>query len=262
MGAPLQHNVPGPKRSRRHARRERGRFVRGAPLSRRRAWLVTQLAWRPSYRIIPSRYPYVTIYDRVSDPGDLEAVIEIEQLTNPRVRVESGNLALIRPEDRIAGPGTTPVMASFAYTASSRFSDGTFGVYYAAHSEDTAVAETTFHAERRLRTTNEPSIDLDMRVYTATIKGEFDDVRKKTPRSKLYDPNSYVFSQIYGMRKYRENVVDGIVYRSVRDSAGECLAAFRPRLITNCVATKYLQYRWSGERIVHVAQIDLRPSDV
>ncbi len=220
--------------------------------------MVTRLAWRPSYRIIPSRYPYVTIYDRVSDSRDLEAIIEIEQLTNPRVRVQSGNLALIRPEDRIAGPGTTPIMASFAYTRSSRFSDGTFGVYYAAHSEQTAVAETKYHAERRLRATNEPSIDLDMRVYTATIKGKFDDVRKKTGRSKLYDPDSYGFSQLYGIRQYRENAVDGIVYRSVRDSAGECLAAFRPRLVTNCVAAKYLQYRWNGERIIHVAEIGLR----
>ncbi len=175
--------------------------------------------------------------------------------------MESGNLALIRREDRVAGPGTTPIMASFAYTRPSRFSDGTFGVYYAAHSEHTAVAETKFHAERRLRATNEASIDLDMRVYTATVKGEFDDVRKKTTRSRLYDPHSYSFSQMYGLKKYRENAMDGIVYRSVRDSAGECVAAFRPRLVTNCIAAKYLQYRWNGERIIHVAEIGLRPSD-
>ncbi len=224
--------------------------------------MVTRLAWRPSYRIIPSRYPYVSVYDRVSDPRDLEAIVEIEQLTNPRVRLELGNLALVRAEDRVTGPGTTPIMASFAYTGSSRFSDGTFGVYYAAHTEQTAIAETKYHAERRLRATNEPSIDLDMRVYSATIKGDFDDVRKRTPRSKLYDPNSYALSQTYGKKKYQQNSVDGIVYRSVRDSDGECLAAFRPRLITRCAATKYLQYRWNGERIVHVAEIGLRASDV
>lgn len=31
--------------------------------------------------------------------------------------------------------------------------------------------------------------------------------------------------------------------------------------VTNCVAAKYLQYRWNGERVIHVAEIGLWPSD-
>ncbi len=100
---------------------------------------------------------------------------------------------MVRPADRISGPNTAPVMASFTHTQPSRFSDGSFGVYYAANDEATAIAETVYHRARFLRDAGFANERLDMRVYTATIKGALDDLRAKTARSKLYDPKSYAF---------------------------------------------------------------------
>ena len=195
------------------------------------------------------------IYDRVAHPSDLDAIMEIEQLTNPRVRTEMGNLALVRLEDRVTGPGTTPIMAAFTNSLPSRFGDGTFGIYYAAHSERTAIAETRYHRQRFMHYTREPAADLDMRVYHADIRGAFDDVRTRGPRAKIYDSESYVASQAYGGRKYRARA-NGIVYRSVRDSAGECIAVFRPKLVQNCRAVAYLIYRWDGNSIIDVLRAE------
>lgn len=85
--------------------------------------------WDQSFRIIFSRYPFIGIYDRIADPADIEAVVELERLTNDRIREEAGDIALVPTADRISGPGSTPIMAVFTHAKSSRFSDGSFGVY-------------------------------------------------------------------------------------------------------------------------------------
>ncbi len=220
--------------------------------------MVTHERWAPSYRAVASRYPAVSVYDRITDAANFAAAIEIEALTNPRVREEAGAYRKIRPEDAVTGPGTTPVMASFAYSGPSRFSDGTFGVYYAGREEATAIAESRYHTEAFLRATRQPSIDVDKRLYVATIAGDFDDIRARSMRSKLYAaaPDDYAYSQRYAHKLYARNQVDGIVYNSVRRAGGQCIvAAFRPRSISRAHIRKYIQFRWDGRRIVGVTDL-------
>jgi hypothetical protein len=42
----------------------------------------------------------------------------------------------------------------------------------------------------------------------------------------------------------------GIIFRSVRDSAGECLACFRPALVRNVHAGGHYELRWHGRQAV------------
>lgn len=208
-----------------------------------------------SYRVIASIYPIVSVYDRIVDTAHFADLLEIEALTNPRVREEAGDFRKIRAADAVSGPGSTPIMASFAYSGSSRFSDGSYGVYYAAADEATAIDEAKFHRARFLAATREPSTDLDERIYRAAIAGDFDDIRNKSTRSKLYDPDSYAYSQRYAHRLYQANLVDGIFYNSVRRPGGRCFAVFRPRCITHCHVVKYVQMRWDGSSIVSIAEL-------
>lgn len=215
--------------------------------------MIATLAKARTWRIIPSRYPIVGIWDRIADPNEIDDFIAIEGLTNERVRDESGEISRVRPEDRIAGPGATPIMSAFAHARAGRFNDETFAAYYAAFSEATAIAETRYGRERFLRATNQPRIDVEMRVYRALVSGTYDDVRSRSKRARIYDTASYAASQVYARRLYDENRVDGIVYRSVRAwDDGECVAAFRPRCITNAKVTRHLSYAWDGNRITHV----------
>lgn len=213
------------------------------------------LDWAQSFRIIHSRYPFVGIFDRIADPRDLEALAALERRTNPRALDEAGAIALVRPEDRIVGPGTTPIMAAFTHTRPNRFSDGSFGTYYAARQLGAAVAESRFHVELFYRATNEVSADIDMRAYSARIAGKFDDLTPISPEDPRLDPNSYVASRRYGVRLYEENLVDGILYPSVRDQEHRpAVACLRPRVVSNCYSYSYLLYRWDGtvQRIVDV----------
>jgi hypothetical protein len=212
---------------------------------------VTSLLWVHSFRIIPSRFPPVRLFEEVADPVDLDAVLAVESLTNERLRAESGDLALLPAGERVSGPGTGFVMAAFTHVSPSggRFHDGTFGAYYAARSRATAIAETVHHRERFLRDSAAPPLDLDMRVLRARIEGRMHDLRGARDRwTALYDPDDHAAGRELA-RELRAAGSDGVAWDSLRDRGGECVAAFRPRCVTDCKQAEHLGYRWNGERI-------------
>lgn len=63
---------------------------------------VTHVAWKPCWRIIPSQFPPIALFERVTEPDDLEAIFELESLTNPRLRDEVGEISLVPLEEPIA----------------------------------------------------------------------------------------------------------------------------------------------------------------
>ena len=212
---------------------------------------LTPTGW-PVYRIVPSRFPPVSLFDRIVDAADLESVFAIEALTNDRLRDEVGEISLVPVEDRVTGPGSTPIMAAFTHLheEGARFNDSTFSAYYAARDLDTAVAETKYHRERFLAYTNEARIDIDMRAYVARLNCELHDLRTGAPPA-LYDPESYRISQKFG-RSLREQGSNGVIYRSVRAVDGTCVAIFRPRCLSDCRQERHLTYCWDGSRISQV----------
>lgn len=219
---------------------------------------VNLVEWRPCWRLVPSRFPPAGLFDRVADPDDLDIVYAIEGLTNDRLRDEAGDITLVKPEDRISGPGTTPIMAAFTHLnpQGSRFSDGSYGVYYAGNTIDTAIAETKYHRALFLAATHEPPIEIDMRSYASDIDAELHDVRKmQATLPDIYqpDPGSYPAPQALA-KTLREQDSNGIVYDSVRLRGGECVAVFRPRVLSPVKQGAHFCYVWDGEKIARIYQ--------
>lgn len=213
-----------------------------------------EIEWCPCFRIIPSRFPPIGLFDAVADPADLEAVFQIEAMTNDRLREEAGDLALVPPEDRVAGPGTTPIMAAFSHLnpEGDRFTDGSYGVFYASLTIETAIAETSYHRVRFLQATDEPAQELDMRVYTVDLNAELHDIRgMRESHPAFFHPTSYAMSQELA-GQLRAEGSNGIVYQSVRDEGGECVGVFRPRLLTNCRQERHLCYVWDGKAVAMI----------
>ena len=215
------------------------------------------LAWSPCHRLIASRFPTVGLYDDIARPEDLEVVFAIEALTNPRVRQELGALSLVPAADRVSGPGATLVMAAFTHLnpEGSRFSDGSFGVYYAANTLDTAIAEVSHHRARFLARTAEPEIDVDLRWIQADLRSQkVHDIRVTsmgtTDLADIYDPDHYGASQLLG-RALREKGCAALACDSVRHAGGQCVAVFLPRALTRARATGHLSLHWDGRRISH-----------
>ncbi|MGI9294325.1 MAG: RES family NAD+ phosphorylase [Pseudomonadales bacterium] len=208
------------------------------------------------YRIFPSRFPPIALFETLVAPEELEVLYAIEAMTNDRIQAEAGNLYLLPKNEWVTGPGASVVMAAFTHIGrTSRFSDGGYGVYYAGRDEDTAVAETVFHTERRLRDTDEAAIELDMRSYAGTIKQPLEDIRG-SHYAELQDPDlrSWGKCQRFGAGR-RDAGAWGLLYRSARCAVGECIAAFRPLALSLPAQGKHLRYSWNGERIDRVLTI-------
>jgi hypothetical protein len=267
-------------------------------------WPTSPLAWLPAYRVVPTRFPAVNLFDRVASPDDFDALYALEAMTNDRLRTEVGELDLVPRDERRFGPGWGPIMAAFTHLnpLGSRFSDGTYGVFYCAASRNTAIAETRYHSALFLAATQEPPLRQQMRLYTVLAEGDVVDLRggvrgaigmsggmsgggsggmSRATKSAMetasgtrtadvrnvpnmdtafdapavLSPTDYTAGQALG-RAARSAGAPGIVYPSVRDASGECLAAFRTTLLRDCHHAAYLEYNWNGHEIDVVFELN------
>jgi hypothetical protein len=148
-------------------------------------------------------------------------------------------------------------MAPFTHLSreGTRFTDGTFGAYYAAESLETSIAETRYHSEVFLRATKEAALELEKRCYVADVSCELHDIRtRRRELPDIYDPASYGASQKLG-RALRAAGSNGIAFESVRRTGGECVAIYRPRLVQNVRQGVHLRYAWNGQSITRVYEI-------
>ena len=211
---------------------------------------VRRIRWDPACRIVPTRYPSVFLFDRVADAADFDALYALESMTNDRLRDEAGVVGLVAPEDRVFGPGSGPIMAAFTHLNpdGSRFSDGSYGVFYAGRERATAIAETRHHHGRFLAATGEAAMHLPMRLYHVHIDSRLHDLRQPgVADQRVHDPDSYAVSRHLGAELRRQGS-HGVAYRSVRNPGGQCAGLFKPRAARNCVHAAYLLYAWDGTR--------------
>ena len=206
------------------------------------------LRWTAAPRVVPSRYPSVGLLDRVALPADLDAVFELEGWTNDRISAELGVLRTLPREEWVTGrPMASVIMAAYCHPrhGGGRFSSGDRGAWYCGRTIDTALAESMYHRTAELREVGAFETRVQMRAYLADFNARFVDVRSAPSPPGASDPDSYVASQRFA-RTVLDSGGNGIVYRSVRDPRGECLACFRPALVRNVRAGGHYEFRWSG----------------
>jgi len=104
---------------------------------------------QPSYRLIPSKFPPVGLFDTVATAADLEAVMELAGWTNDRLVAERID-RLPRDEWVYGVPNASVVMAAFLHVAPGgmRFNGPDLGAWYAAGDIRTAAAEVGHHLRR------------------------------------------------------------------------------------------------------------------
>lgn len=206
---------------------------------------LSRIVWKPSWRILPSRFPPISSFERVTEPADLEAVLELEAVMNPSVA----------SVDQVSGDiGSGVIMSPFAHPNpnGSRFSNGTYGVYYATQELPTAIAETRYHRARFMCATQQPPMELDMRVYQVDLEGELHDLRNQLAAQPLiFHPHNYAAAQSLAISLHSRGS-NGIAYDSARMAAGECAAVFRPSLLSNVRHVRNLCYVWDGAQIAKI----------
>lgn len=215
-----------------------------------------QVAWPQTFRIIRSIHPPIDLFEDIAAPRDWEALAAVEEKTNPRIRFEIGDIGKVPAKRRVSGPGASYVMAPFVHCSTlrpGRFSDGSYGIYYAGDSEEVAIAETIHHHQKFMRATEEPpGWTSDFRVLAGSVDRDLDDV-DAVPG--VLDPDDYSASQAEG-KALRASGSDGLTWSSVRAPGGRCIGIFWPDVIPLPVQGRHYSYHWDGQRVDFVRQHD------
>ncbi|MDH3742346.1 MAG: RES family NAD+ phosphorylase [Hyphomicrobiales bacterium] len=215
-----------------------------------------------THRLIASRHPMVGVFDDLTaDKDDLRIAFLLESATNDRLIVAAERLQLLPDAQVITGEGASIVMASFLHAddQGGRFTDPRLGAWYAAFELATAIAETLYHNDRRLRFSAEPFPSrIQIRELIADLDTQLIDIRgRQTERPELYDPDpaNYRPAQTFGVglrwpdgdpTRAHEGA-PGLIYDSVRKAGGTNVCIYWPGLVPLPVQQgDHFEYRWSA----------------
>jgi hypothetical protein len=134
----------------------------------------------------------------------------------------------------------------------SRFSDGSYGVWYGSDTVETTVYESAYHWYRGLLSDagfESESVVAERKVYFVGCDAALLDFRRAATRhSALMHPSDYTFPQTVGARIHREGH-PGVMIPSVRRTAGTNFAVFNPSVLSNPRLNCQLTYRMENNRI-------------
>lgn len=216
------------------------------------------LAFRTSYRIINANLAPHNLIADITSYADYEVVLEVIALTGVDAADVVGRPALVPPTEWPTGPGAAWALLAFTIPGRpSRFTDGSYGIWYAGEEYDTAVAETRFHQERLMRQWGEPPQDIEKQALHAQLSGPAVDTRDlQMADPALYaalhdpDPANYPPAQAFGLTCHR-SAAALIVYHSVRRAAAgapgsACIGALRANAIFGASPRVRTTYHWDG----------------
>jgi len=208
------------------------------------------------YRLIRAAHPEVNLYADLDVPTeDWDVLHQIESITNARLRDERGEATIVEDLHRAKGPGSSIIMAAFTHInpSGSRFSDGTYGVFYSADLEETCAREVAFHCARFLGDTQQPPQSMAYRLIKAGLMGSFFNLFHQDWAWLRSD--DYAKCQELG-RKTR-SVIDFLNYESVRHPHNNAYAVFRPNSLSEARHVRYVDFFWDGKRVTHTSGVEI-----
>lgn len=225
------------------------------------------LTHQTAFRLINSKFPPIAIFDDVADANEFEALFAIQQLTNPRLQNEVGNLNLL-PQQQIPFGivGCSYACAPFTHINpdGSRFSDGSFGVLYLADAMDTAISEVSYHQQKYWQNVPELHYDsITMRGLKFNFNAELIDLSgglspDLSEWEDIHHPDDYSAARAVGAEvwhKKSNGAEQGIQYQSVRKADAICWALMTPQNISSAIQTHHYEFIYDGSQITSIRMI-------
>jgi RES domain len=199
---------------------------------------------QPTFRLIPSRFPPIGLFDAVATAADLEPVMELAGWTNDRL-VSERIARLPRTEWVYGRPNASIVMAAFLHVSPTggRFNGPDLGAWYASAALITAAVEVAHHMRREAFARGIDGTHRLFRQYSARLIGDYLDIRgRQAEFSDVYASDSYAASRVLG-EQIRAGGGAGILYDSVRHADGVNIVAHRPRNVLDVVQADHFEIR-------------------
>ena len=196
--------------------------------------------------------PPIDLCEDIANPAGWDAILSAESKTNPRVAGSVGMLDLVPKNRRIAGEGASWVMAPFVHSSTdrpSRFTDGSYGVYYAGDRMEVELFETIYHHQKFMTATNENSgWTSDFRELVGSVDTDLHDVTDINDFGELFDAEVYAKSQVLA-KELRDQSSNGLLYLSVPYPEGMAIALFWPDVAGIPTQGQHFSYFWDGTQV-------------
>lgn len=200
------------------------------------------------FRLIPSRFPPVSVYEGLVANDRIERLATLEARTNPRLLSEE---RLLKTHGDPASPRLQNWnLAPFKYVnpEGSRFFGPTRPALELADDRQTALAVSVARRQAFLSRTDEPATGLDMRMLRTPVKGRFLDMRSVDP-------------DLSGEERWRlgrdvDDDLDGVLYRPPERPAATCVAVLKGTALGRSIQASHYRFVWSGHRITALYAFD------
>ncbi|WP_320822552.1 RES family NAD+ phosphorylase [Reinekea sp.] len=205
------------------------------------------------HRLVPSRFPAINLFEFARNAAELERLAIIDGYTNARLRNEIGEINRVPAQQQRFGCGYSAIMAAFTHIGHpSRFSNGSYGVYYAGKTINTALAEVSYHRARFMAASQEVPSALAMREYISRFVARVRSISidaTSHPQCLHPDPDRYGPAQEFGTSQRAADEM-AIHYPSLRHNRGECFAVLRPDALQPALQGGHYELLWDGATIV------------
>ena len=204
---------------------------------------LADVRWDVFRNIVSLRSAQDLFDDLTDEPADWLLAQKVEGEVKPPT-YRSGAPIIDRPfEDAV---WFNAIAWPFKHWQASRFSDGSYGVWYGSESVETTVYESAFHWYRGV--VSDAGFDVheviaERAVFLVACSAALLDVRQATDAySDLLHPSDYTFCHSVGARIHREGH-PGLLTRSVRRATGENICIFNPAVLSKPRSHCQLTYR-------------------
>lgn len=187
-----------------------------------------ELNWESIYRIISSNSEPI---ESLVEPALEKELLFVKNLTKATLPYEIKGTFGSSKEDQLLDEGLNVIRDAFTPKGwPSRFSNGSFGIYYGAKALETAIREKAYHHQKFLSRENLSPKSVEVSVYQSeNISKPLLDIRSEQFKH-LHHLSNYEDSQNFCL-KAKHMGAWGIVYNSARHFGGECVAILRPQAV-------------------------------
>jgi hypothetical protein len=212
-----------------------------------------------AYRNIISLRVSEDLFDDLSDkPEAWKAATDLELASKPHTYT-SNQPIIARPFEE--ADYNNAIEYPFHHWSNSRYSDGSYGVWYGTNTLETSVYETVYHWRYNLLEDsgwqNIEGVVVERLIYLVRCDAALLDFRIKADICPaLIDPNSYHITHQVGARIHHDGH-PGLISRSAR-CEGDIYAIFNQRILSNPRQVCYLSYRIEEGLVI----IERQPGEV
>jgi hypothetical protein len=202
------------------------------------------------YRLIPSRFPPVSLYERVAPEAAWPAVHAVEDLTNPRAqarKVLTGTAQVDEASPKLQNWNHAPF--TYLNPEGTWLLNPLFGALELCDCLQTALAMSVRKRELFLSRTGEPPMDLDMRVLGTHVKGTLSDLWK-------LDPTLTQTARWQIGEELLNAGANGALFRCPVRAAGTCVTIFKGDVLERSVQAEHFRFVWDGRRVKSVYSFD------